>query len=206
MVGRKPVATGQRTLQSLVSTEEKDMTLAHLKLLPVLAATAVIATTAQADTTYYYTGSPFTVGSGSITAVVTFDPTVTATYTGLVFLNDIVSWSIASGASSFAGTVQEPDTTNYIPLRFQFSSGLIVNWDFAYKSSTSLPDPYIIYSLRNSAIVGPGATADESPTGYVVNNPGVWAPVPEASALSLLLLGISILGLLGKTRAARFAG
>ena len=168
-----------------------------LRCLSVSMAAVVVATAAQAGTTYTYTGNPFTVGSGSIAASVTFDSTVTGTFTGFVGLSDIESWSITSGALSISSLnpVDEPDATGYIPLRFEFSTGSIVRWDFAHKTSISLPDPYIIYTLGNSFVVGPGDTVEESPSGYVIGNPGIWAPVPEPTALSLLLVGIGIVGI-----------
>ena len=206
-----PVTTGQLTLQSLEPTEEMDLKIAHpmwhtaathAKLLLVSAAAAAFATTAQANTTYKYTGNPFTFGNGSVTATVTFDSTVTATHSGFVALDQITSWSIASGALSFSSlsTVDEPDTSGFIPLKFQFSSGSIVQWDFAHNPPG--PEGYDVYTLRASFVVGNGTTVDESLSGYVIGNPGIWAPVPvpEPAALSLLLLGLGFVIFASKSR------
>lgn len=152
---------------------------------------------AAAGPTYNYLGNPFNAGTGQITgkvtAAVTFDSTVTPTFTGLVDISHVQSWKIESNPLSFASgpPAVEPDPSGFFRLSFNLSNGAIESWQLCHGAPGVLPDSnYDIYTLKDSTTL-PGVTEDGALdanllTRYVTGNPGSWqtcAPPPARATL-----------------------
>lgn len=164
-------------------------------------ASSVVTLPTQASIAYDYTGNLASNGSGSVTASVTFDSTVDGAFTGNVGINHIERWTISSGTLSYTSTapVDQPDATGYIPLRFEFSSGAIIRWDFDHNPGPG-PDGYDLYTMKQSFVVGPGVTEDGFTIGGITNKPGTWAVVPLPASITLFVSGLGGLFAAGKGR------
>jgi len=133
-------------------------------------------------TSYAYTGNPFVVGTGNVTAQVVFDATPTPGFTGVLGIEHVVSWHIASSPIdvSSATPAQEPDATGFFPLQFAFDNGVIESWQFAQVDGPPGQAGYKIYTLKDSTTLNgkteDGAQDAKQVNRYVTSNAGSWAP------------------------------
>ncbi len=146
--------------------------------------------------TYVYTGEPYTAGltettsgseseivpslGGSMTASVTFDRTVTPSFTGSVSAAHILSWRITSGpytlTQNTSGAVLGPvDPFNPNPIFFRFEAGAILGWllEAAVPGPTGLVEVQggwhpLFYTSYGDTRGNPGYDGED---GVLVNTP-----------------------------------
>ncbi len=174
--------------------------LGFVLLFPILITTVLATEPVMANVTYYYTGNPFNSGdmSSIITAQITFDDTITSSFTGTIQLpqwgpnfEHVISITISYGGYTINWVNGNTDPTIWLAAfgPFNFVNGHITRWgislyDQIYPNVDSLnlhTEAILVgdvsgvttttgYDATRIPILNP--PADES--GSIYNNPGAW--------------------------------
>jgi len=189
-------------------------------MLAIAAAALLLSGSAKANTIYSYTGNTFTeivdpIGSPGryttsmkVTGTIEMASPLGANYDNLSALEIsalVLSFSFTDGQQTFDQSFINL-LTSFIGLKTD-QDGIITEWDIYLQSpiffnavqmihTTSSPTEGYIDEARMMPILT--LNADYA---RVINNPGVWAVVPEPSTLSLLMTGFLGLALSRHRRA-----